>query len=82
VPNEYDSCGYWMLPYQTIENMDRINWDLLDNFRVIDFHVEFANQSYVRHPDSRAYNTTLLINSTRKLNVTKFDGPRPFQYIY
>jgi hypothetical protein len=82
VPNEYDSCGYWMLPYETMENMNRINWDLLDNFRVFDFEVEFENHSYVRHPDSARYNTTLLRLSTRKKNVTKFDGPIPFDYIY
>jgi hypothetical protein len=82
VPNEYDSCGYWMLPYETMENMNRINWDLLDNFRVFDFEVEFANHSYVRHPDSQHYNTTFLRLSTRKKNVTTFDGPIPFDYIY
>jgi hypothetical protein len=82
VPNEADSCGYWMLPYLAIENMQRINWDLLDNFRVVDIEVEFAPQSYIRHADSRAFNTTLLKASTFRKHPTKFDGPLPYQYIY
>jgi hypothetical protein len=82
VANEWDSCGYWMLPYQTMENMNRINWDLLDNFRVFDFEVEFENRSYLNHPDSKAYNTELLKKSTRTIKKTQFDGPIPFDMVY
>jgi hypothetical protein len=82
VDNDADQCGYWMFPYQTLENMQRINWDLLDNFRVIDIEVEFATSSYARHPDSDAFNKTLLQLSTRKVNRTDFDGPLPYDYIY
>jgi hypothetical protein len=82
IPNEADSCGYWMLPYLAIENIQRVNWDLLDNFRVVDIEVEFDSQSYFNHSDSHAFNTTLLQRSTLRKNPTKFDGPLPYQYIY
>jgi hypothetical protein len=82
VPNEPDSCGYWMFPYETVDNMLRIQWDLLDNFRVVDIEVEFENSSYAKHMDSARYNRSLLQSSTKRINRTKFDGPLPYQYIY
>jgi len=33
VPNNPEECGFYALPYQTIENMRRRNWDLFDNFK-------------------------------------------------
>ena len=71
-----------MLPYQTLENMRRLNWDFLDNFRVFDFHVEFAPQSYIRHADSKPFNHTLIKESTKRVNKVEFDGPIPYQYIF
>jgi hypothetical protein len=82
VENDRDLCGYWMMPYTTLENMQRINWDLLDNFRVVDLEVEFANQSYDAHPDSGRFVKTNLQRSTRRINKTNFDGPLPFEKIY
>jgi hypothetical protein len=82
IPNEADSCGYWMFPYETMENIIRIQWDLLDNFRVVDIEVEFENSSYARHAASGPYNRSLLLSSTKRINSTKFDGPLPYQYIY
>lgn len=82
VPNDENNCGYWMLPYQTLENMRRLNWDFLDNFRVFDFHVEFAPQSYIRHADSKPFNHTLIKESTKRVNKVEFDGPIPYQYIF
>lgn len=82
VPNNEDECGYWMLPYQTLENMQRLNWDLLDNFRVFDIEVEFAEHSYAKSEKSKSYNTTLLQQSTKERKPIDFDGPIPYQYIY
>jgi hypothetical protein len=82
VPNNPTVCGYWMLPYQTLENMQRIGWDLLDNFRVVDLELEFANQSYDAHKDSGRFDKTLLKRSTKTLVKPSFDGPLPFDKIY
>ena len=82
VPNVEEECGYWMLPYQTLENMQRINWDLLDNFKVFDIEIEFDEQSYVNSEKSRNFNTTLLKESTKERHPIEFDGPLPYQYIY
>jgi hypothetical protein len=82
VANEADSCGYWMLPYLAIENIQRINWDLLDNFHVFDIEVELDSQSYVNHSDSHAFNMLYLHSSTFRKTPTKFDGPLSYQYIY
>ena len=82
VNNDPNGCGYWMLPYQTLENMLRINWDLLDNFRVFDIEIEFENRSYLKHSDSSKYNTTLLQLSTKRMDTQPFDGPLPYNYIY
>jgi hypothetical protein len=82
VPNDQNNCGYWVLPYETLENMQRINWDLLDNFRVVDLEIEFNESSYVRHPASWDFNTLELNGSTFARNKAKFDGPLPFDLIY
>ncbi|OHT16923.1 hypothetical protein TRFO_12800 [Tritrichomonas foetus] len=82
VENDPNGCGYWMLPYQTIENMIRINWDLFDNFRVFDIDIEFEPRSFLKHKDSQAYNTTLLEQSTKRMDTQPFDGPLPYEYIY
>ncbi|KAH0795922.1 papain family cysteine protease domain containing protein [Histomonas meleagridis] len=82
VPNDDYNCGYWMLPYQTLENMQRINWDFLDNFRVFDLQVDFANQSYEKQSMYYNYNYTLLKQSTKRIQRVEFDGPLPYQYIF
>lgn len=82
VSNDPNGCGYWMLPYHTIETMSRINWDFLDNFRVFDFKVKFEPHSYLKHKDSSKYNTTLLKLSTKRKDTQSFDGPLPYDYIF
>jgi hypothetical protein len=82
VPNDRNDCGYWMLPYETLDHMIRINWDLLDNFRVVDLEIQFEEQSYPTHPDSWNYNTAFLNQSTLPRNKTAFVGPLPFDLIY
>jgi hypothetical protein len=80
--NDKDNCGYWMLPYDTLENMQRINWDLLDNFRVVDLEIEFTQTSYALHPNASDYDLTYLNTSTKPRNKARFNGPVPFDRIY
>jgi hypothetical protein len=82
VPNDPDNCGYWMIPYETLENMQRINWDLLDNFRVVDLDIEFTETSYALHPNASHYDLRYLQNSTKPRNKPHFNGPVPFDLIY
>jgi hypothetical protein len=82
VKNDPDNCGYWMLPYDTLENMQRINWDLLDNFRVVDMDIKFTESSYALHPNSSDYDLTYLTRSTKSRNKAEFNGPIPFDRIY
>ncbi|KAH0795380.1 papain family cysteine protease domain containing protein [Histomonas meleagridis] len=82
VQNDDFDCGYWMLPYQTLENMQKINWDFFDNFRVFDYHVTFAPQSYMKHADSKPFDHTYMENSTKKITKVEFDGPLPYQYVF
>jgi hypothetical protein len=82
VPNDPENCGYWMMPYDTLNNMVRINWDLLDNFRVVDLEIEFTGTSYALHPNTTAPVAAFLRNATRTRHRPKFDGPLPFDLIY
>jgi hypothetical protein len=82
VANDPENCGYWIMPYDTLNNMIRINWDLLDNFRVVDYDIEFTGTSYALHPNTSAAAVELLKNGTRIRNRPKFDGPLPFNIIY
>ena len=81
VPNDPNGCGYWMLPYHTIESMARINWDFLDNFKVFDINIKFTKQSYRKNAAS-GYNYTLMDLSTKRKDIQSFDGPLPYQYIF
>ena len=82
VMNDIHQCGYYMMPYQTIEMMNRRNWANLDNYHVSDIEVEFTPSSYLRGPGSNKYNTTLLQQSTWTLDETEFEGPLPYKYVY
>jgi len=82
VPNDELQCGYWMLPYTTYDRMRRINYDLMDNFRVTDIEVEFAPHSYANSSYSGKYDCKALKDSTHKFTKTSFDGPLPFEYVY
>jgi hypothetical protein len=75
VPNDPNNCGYWILPYETLENMQRVNWDLLDNFRVVDLEIEFNESSFPTHPNSWDFDTSFLNASKKLSNKTRFDGP-------
>lgn len=82
VENNPQECGFYALPYQTIENMRRRNWDLFDNFKASDYEVEFEPSSYVNAPESKNYDTRFLVNSTYKASDAVFDGPIPFNLVY
>jgi hypothetical protein len=82
VANDPDNCGYWMLPYDALDNLQRIHWGLLDNFRVVDLEIEFTETSYALHPNATDFNLTLLKNSTKPRNRQSFNGPLPFDLIY
>ena len=82
VDNDIHQCGFYMMPYQVVEMMNRKNWANLDNFHVSDIEVEFTPSSYVNGPGSDKFNTTLLKLSTWKFDETEFDGPLPYKYVY
>ena len=82
VENNEEECGFYALPYQTIENMRRRNWDLFDNFKVSDFDITFDPSSYLNAPESKAFDTTYLANSTHHAAPATFDGPIPFNLVY
>jgi hypothetical protein len=84
VPNDPDNCGYWIFPYDALENIVRINWDLLDNFRVVDLEIEFEGTSYELHPNATegGADFSYLRRSTKLRNRPHFDGPLPFDLIY
>lgn len=75
-------CGFYALPYQSVENMRRRAYDLFDNFKVSDIEVEFASHSYARSPDSKNYDTSYLKASTYTQEDTVFDGAIPFNLVY
>jgi hypothetical protein len=82
VENNPEECGFYALPYQTIENMRRRNWDLFDNFKASDYEVEFEPSSYAAAPESKSYDTSYLLNSTYTASDAIFDGPIPFNLVY
>lgn len=81
VANDPNGCGYWMLPYHTIESMSRINWDFLDNFKVFDINIKFTPQSYKKNANSK-FNYTLMDLSTKRKDIQSFDGALPYDYIF
>lgn len=82
VENDPNNCGYWMFPYHTLEVMQRINWDLLDNFRVYDYQVVFTNSSYLKGQHIPGKDYSLINQSTKHIERIAFDGPLPYDYIY
>ena len=82
VPNDPDNCGYWLIPYKTVEMVNKNNWQLLDTYYVVDMEFEFTDSSYERSDLSKKYNTTLLHQSTYKFIKPNFDGPLPYDYVY
>lgn len=81
IPNDEFSCGTWIIPYEALTSMLRLNWDLLDNFRVWDFEVKFTDQSYLTQvPKSKDH--SYLESSTKVIETVSFDGPLPYKYIY
>lgn len=82
VENDPNECGFYALPYQVVENMRRRSWDLFDNFKSSDYEVEFAPSSYLRSPESKAYNTKWLEESTYTQEYPEMNGPIPFNYVY
>ena len=82
VPNDPDNCGYWLIPYKTVEMVNRNNWQLLDTYYVVDMEFEFTDSSYARSEQSKKFDTTLLEKSTYKFNKPNFDGPLPYDRVY
>lgn len=82
VPNDEDNCGYWLIPYKTVEMVNMNNWQLLDTYYVVDMEFEFTDSSYSRSGQSKKFNTTLLDQSLRKFIKPDFDGPLPYNYVY
>jgi len=82
VDNNPNECGFYALPYQTVENMIRRSWDLFDNFKASDIEVEFEPSSYLRAQESKSFNTQWLESSTYNVTIPEFDGPIPFKLVY
>jgi hypothetical protein len=80
--NDLHNCGFWAMPYQTMEALRRRNWDLFDNFKVTDIEVEFTPASYASAAESQGKDLSYLLNSTYTIPEVKFDGPIPFDLIY
>ena len=82
VPNDPDNCGYWIIPYGTIDMVCDNTWDLLDTFYMVDLKVEFPDSAYARSSASKSFNTTLLQQSTYNFTKVDFDGPLPYKFVY
>ncbi|OHS99556.1 hypothetical protein TRFO_33966 [Tritrichomonas foetus] len=82
VANNPDMCGYWIVPYETVNMVRNKEWDLLDTYYMVDMKLEFPDSAYARSPESQQYNTTLLNSSTKVWDRVEFDGPLPYQYVY
>jgi hypothetical protein len=79
--NDETHCGYFMFPYDTLEEVRRRSWDFFGNFKVSDIEVDFTDASYIRAQDASG-DFQHLRNSTKRLNEIVFDGPIPFDLIY
>jgi hypothetical protein len=81
LPNDKKHCGYYIFPYDTLEEVRRRSWDFFGNFKVSDIEVEFTEASYVR-AQTASGNFEHVRNSTERLDETFFNGPIPFDLIY
>ena len=82
IENHPDLCGYWMCPYDTIDMVNRIEWEFLDHFHTVDIEFEFTDSSYQRGSYNKDLNYTLLNISTKKYNKINFNGPLPYKIVY
>ncbi|KAK8838835.1 hypothetical protein M9Y10_032875 [Tritrichomonas musculus] len=82
VQNDIFDCGFYALPYKTLEEYRRRSWDLFDNFKVSDIELEFSPSSYLRAPESIGKNVEYLNKSTFTIPKVELDGPIPFDAIY
>jgi hypothetical protein len=44
VLNHPDLCGTWIIPYEVLGSLLKLNWELLDNFKV----AKFDNYFYLK----------------------------------
>lgn len=82
VENDIFDCGFYALPYKTLEEYRRRSWDLFDNFKVSDVEIEFTPSSYLRAPEAQGKNLEYLKKSTFNISKVELDGPIPFDAIY
>jgi hypothetical protein len=83
IKNDDFDCGYYAMPYETLEAVRRRAWDLFDNFKASDIEVKFTHGSYATSPNVTAgKDLTLLKQSTYRIQRVTFDGPIPFKLIY
>lgn len=82
VQNDPFDCGFYALPYTTLDAYNRRGWNLFDNFKVSDIEIEFAPSSYARAPESNGKDLSYLNASTYTIPEVELDGPIPFDAIY
>ena len=82
VQNDVFDCGFYALPYKTLEEYRRRSWDLFDNFKVSDIEIEFTPSSYLSAPEAQGKNLEYLKKSSYTIPKVELDGPIPFDAIY
>jgi hypothetical protein len=83
VENHPQDCGYWMYPYDSLENMYRINWDNFDNLKFSDIEFEFKEQSFAANEKKYPHlDYKYIKESTWKYDRPTFDGALPFDRVY
>jgi hypothetical protein len=76
--NDPDICGFYFMPYESIRRYIA----QFQGFYVNSFDIEWAPQSfYANRHHYRQFDYTLLRNSTRLQNRSRFDGPFPFAHV-
>lgn len=77
VQNDVFDCGFYALPYKTLEEYRRRSWDLFDNFKVSDIEIEFTPSSYLSAPEAQGKNLEYLKKSSYTIPKVELDGPIP-----
>ena len=82
ISNHQDMCGYYMMPYDSLNMMNKKTWSNLDNFHVADINFEFTPSSYINGPNSNKFDLTYLKKSTKQFTELPLNGPLPYNYVY
>jgi hypothetical protein len=67
-------CGDWIMPYDTLKNMKRINSSLSENLKILGLEIEFRESASPLCQKARDYDFHSLMSSRTSRDKTRFNS--------